>query len=107
MKRKLYTEEELKSNLNIRIIRTNNPEDINKNADVLMIITINKRDFELNDFNNEYYILTPENELIPITYEKLKSKFINGEFEYINITDATIPDITSIPHNFVKAFKRK
>ena len=107
MKRKLYTEEELKSNLNIRIIRTNNPEDINKNADVLMIITINKRDFELNDFNNEYYILTPENELIPITYEKLKSKFINGEFEYISITDATIPDITSISHNSVKTFKRK
>ena len=57
------------------------------------IFTLNDQSFEENPEQNIYYYYNPNQELIPITKEKLQDRFNQGVLSYIQDSDPKIPGI--------------
>lgn len=93
LKKILFTEEQIKNNIVITIIRNNEPFEEGRIAMASVIIAINSVSFKENPDQTVYYYFNPNCELISITREELQSKFDNSIFEYIEKDNPRIPGI--------------
>ena len=104
LKRELFTQEELLSNIKINAIRNNQPDN-SKSADLITIITTNINGFEIDYDNNKYYIYTPNKELIPTNYTYIQRQFNNEIFQYVRIQDPSIPSI--VEPGIMSSYRKK
>lgn len=86
----LFTEKELKENIEITIIKNNETSQLEKNAVAGAVIAIN-----IEGFNNEnstvYYYYDYRTQLISLSKDIVQSKFDNGLFEYVDNSDPRVP----------------
>lgn len=89
----LFTEEQRKNNIDVTIIRNNNPFEEGRIAMSSAIFTLNDYSFEESPEQNIYYSFDSNYGLNTITKEELQSKFDDGIFEYINQDTPKVPGI--------------
>ena len=89
----LFNEVQRKNNINVSIVRNNEPFDEEKVAMASVIFTLNDRSFTERPDRNVYYYYNPHQELVYITKEELQAKFDDGILEYIEKEDPRIPEI--------------
>lgn len=86
LKKILFTKGELEKDINISIIRNNNPKETDKVAMPVAIISIKVDDKTI------YYNLPLDKKIEELSKEELQAKFDNKEFEYLEV-EHNIPGI--------------
>lgn len=89
----LFNNGERDNNINISIIRNNEPLDPERVAMASSIIAINEDGFPFFPEDTKYYYFTPGEEIKMMQQEEVQEKFNNCIFQYVTANDPKIPGI--------------
>ena len=93
LRKVLFNNDERDNNINISVIRNNEPFDSERVAMASSIIAVNKYGFPFFPEDTKYYCFTPGSEVKLMSMEELQEKFNNCSFQYVTVNDPKIPGI--------------
>lgn len=92
----LFSEQEQEDNVFVTILRNNEVPDQEFKLEAGAVIAINEAGFKKQPNETDYYYLSSNRSLTPLTKEEIEDKLNREIFEYIKSGDPRIPGINSI-----------
>lgn len=91
LRKALFSEQELKDNVSIVILRNNEVAGQGPKLEAGAVIAMNGSNIDERPNKTSYYYLSSDCELTSLTLEDIKTKLDDGTFEYIEREDPKIP----------------